>query len=147
MGKELPYILQFYDNEVSLLISNKYGYPIMDSYRKFLFSKTYQMLCNPELEMYSRRAASQVSESMEPILSSSRLIFALVSADVAVSKRPSKTIVAPSSSVRKVVVIKVLSKCFRMAKLRISERNAKEKLVFYFHFRTRVTKTAGQSYE
>ena len=33
----IPYILQFYDNEVSLLISNKYGYPIMDSYRKFLF--------------------------------------------------------------------------------------------------------------
>ena len=52
MEKELPYILQFYDNEVSLLISNKYGYPIMDSYRKFLFSKTYQMLCNPELEMW-----------------------------------------------------------------------------------------------
>ena len=39
----IPYILQFYDNEVSLLISNKYGYPIMDSYRKFLSSKTYQM--------------------------------------------------------------------------------------------------------
>ena len=33
----IPYILQFYDKEVSLLISNKYGYPIMDSYRKFLF--------------------------------------------------------------------------------------------------------------
>ena len=33
----IPYILQFYDNEVSLLISNKYGYPIMDSYRNFLF--------------------------------------------------------------------------------------------------------------
>ena len=48
----IPYILQFYDNEVSLLISNKYGYSIMDSYRKFLFSKTYQMLCNTELEMW-----------------------------------------------------------------------------------------------
>ena len=47
----MPYILQFYDKELSLLISNKYGYPIMDSYRKFLFSKTYQMLCNSELEM------------------------------------------------------------------------------------------------
>ena len=52
MEKELPYILQFYDQELALLISNKYGYPIMDSYRKFLFSKTYQMLCNPELEMW-----------------------------------------------------------------------------------------------
>lgn len=47
-GKALPYILQFYDNEVSLLIRNKYGYSIMDSYKKFL----YQMLCNPELEMW-----------------------------------------------------------------------------------------------
>lgn len=52
MRKELPFILQFYDKEVSLLISNKYGYPIMDAYRKFLFSKTYQMLCKPELEMW-----------------------------------------------------------------------------------------------
>ena len=52
MGKELPYILQFYDKEVSLLISNKYGYPIMDAYRKFLFSKTCQMISNPELEMW-----------------------------------------------------------------------------------------------
>ena len=48
----ISYILQFYDKELALLISNKYGYPIMDSYRKFLFSKTYQMLCNPELEMW-----------------------------------------------------------------------------------------------
>ena len=47
MEKELPYILQFYDQELALLISNKYGYPIMDAYRKFLFSKTYKMLCNP----------------------------------------------------------------------------------------------------
>ena len=52
MEKELPFILQFYDNEVSLLISNKYGYSIMDAYRKFLFSKTYNMLSNPELEMW-----------------------------------------------------------------------------------------------
>ena len=48
----IQYILQFYDKELALLISNKYGYPIMDAYRKFLFSKTYQMLCNPELEMW-----------------------------------------------------------------------------------------------
>lgn len=52
MEKELPFILQFYDNEVSLLISNKYGYSIMAAYRKFLFSKTYNMLSNPELEMW-----------------------------------------------------------------------------------------------
>lgn len=52
MTEYFPYILQFYDKEVSLLISTKYGYSIMDAYRKFLFSKTYQMLCNPELEMW-----------------------------------------------------------------------------------------------
>ena len=42
-GKSLPYIRQFYNNEVYLPIMNKYGYSIMDSYRKFLFSKTYQI--------------------------------------------------------------------------------------------------------
>ncbi|MCQ2588616.1 MAG: hypothetical protein MJ174_10910 [Treponema sp.] len=52
MSEQLPYILQFYDKEVSLLISNKYGYSIMDAYRKFLFSKTYNMLSNPDLEMW-----------------------------------------------------------------------------------------------
>ena len=50
--KEIPYILDFYDKNVSLMISNKYGYSVLDSLRKFLFSKTYQMLCNPELEMW-----------------------------------------------------------------------------------------------
>jgi hypothetical protein len=50
--KELPYILDYYDKMVSTLISNKYGYSIMDSLRRFLFSKTYKMLSNPELEMW-----------------------------------------------------------------------------------------------
>lgn len=48
----LPYILQLYDKKVSLLISNKYEYSITAAYRKFLFSETYKMLCNPELEMW-----------------------------------------------------------------------------------------------
>ncbi|MCI5830578.1 MAG: hypothetical protein UHY90_11170 [Treponema sp.] len=52
MPEILPYILQFYDKEVAVLISRKYGYSIMDAYRKFLFSKTYKMLSNPELEMW-----------------------------------------------------------------------------------------------
>lgn len=50
--KELPYILDYYDKMVSTQISNKYGYSIMDSLRRFLFSKTYKMLSNPELEMW-----------------------------------------------------------------------------------------------
>lgn len=52
MIKELPYILDYYDKEVAKMISNKYGYPIMDALHKFLFSQTYQMLCNPALEMW-----------------------------------------------------------------------------------------------
>ncbi|MCR5435556.1 MAG: hypothetical protein K6E97_00660 [Treponema sp.] len=52
MMKELPYILDYYDKMVSTQISNKYGYSIMDSLRRFLFSKTYKMLSNPELEMW-----------------------------------------------------------------------------------------------
>ena len=50
--KELPYILDYYDKMVSTQIINKYGYSIMDSLRRFLFSKTYKMLSNPELEMW-----------------------------------------------------------------------------------------------
>ena len=49
--KELPYILDYYDKAVSLEISSKYGYSLMESLRKFLFSKTYKMLSNPKLEM------------------------------------------------------------------------------------------------
>lgn len=52
MKTELPYILDFYDKDVSQKISLKYGYNILDSYRKFLYSETYRMLSNPELEMW-----------------------------------------------------------------------------------------------
>lgn len=52
MTKELPFILNYYDKEVSLLISQKYGFSVMDSYKKFLNSETYAMLSNPELEMW-----------------------------------------------------------------------------------------------
>ncbi|MCF0238368.1 MAG: hypothetical protein HUK24_07185 [Sphaerochaetaceae bacterium] len=52
MSEILPYILHFYDKEVTLLISSKYSFSVMDAYRKFLFSETYKMLCNPELEMW-----------------------------------------------------------------------------------------------
>lgn len=52
MTNELPFILDFYDKEVSKKISRKYGFSLMDSYRKFLNSKTYRMLSNPKLEMW-----------------------------------------------------------------------------------------------
>lgn len=41
--KELPFILSFYDKEVSTMISNKYGYPLMEAVKKFIFSETYKM--------------------------------------------------------------------------------------------------------
>ena len=51
MNKVLPFILDYYDREVSQMISQKYGYSAMDAYKKFMFSKTYEMLSNPELQM------------------------------------------------------------------------------------------------
>ena len=48
----LPLILDYYDREVSQMICQKYGYSAMDAYKKFMFSKTYEMLCNPELQMW-----------------------------------------------------------------------------------------------
>lgn len=52
MTNELPFILDYYDREVSKMINQKYGFSMMDSYKKFLMSETYKMLSNPELEMW-----------------------------------------------------------------------------------------------
>ena len=52
MTNELPYILDFYDKEVSLKINQKYGFSLMESFRKFLNSETYRMLSDPKLEMW-----------------------------------------------------------------------------------------------
>lgn len=52
MNKVLPFILDYYDREVSQMISQKYDYSAMDAYKKFMFSKTYEMLSNPELQMW-----------------------------------------------------------------------------------------------
>ena len=48
----LPFILDYYDSEVSRMICQKYGLSIMEAYKKFMFSKTYEMLSNPELQMW-----------------------------------------------------------------------------------------------
>ena len=52
MSKVLPFILDYYDREVSQMICQKYGLSIMEAYKKFMFSKTYEMLSNPELQMW-----------------------------------------------------------------------------------------------
>ena len=52
MSKVLPFILDCYDREVSQMICQKYGLSAMDAYKKFMFSKTYEMLSNPELQMW-----------------------------------------------------------------------------------------------
>ena len=52
MNKVLPFILDYYDREVSQMISQKYGYSAMDADKKFMFSKTYEILSNPELQMW-----------------------------------------------------------------------------------------------
>ena len=52
MTKELPFILSFYNGEITQMISEKYGLSPMDSLRRFLKSATYRMLRDPELEMW-----------------------------------------------------------------------------------------------
>jgi len=48
----MPYLLSHYNEKVSAMISQKYGISPMQALRKFLFSKTYKMFSNPELEMW-----------------------------------------------------------------------------------------------
>lgn len=52
MKKELPFILSYYNEEITQMIVNKYGFAPMDALRRFLNSETYRMLCDPELEMW-----------------------------------------------------------------------------------------------
>lgn len=52
MDKIMPFLLSFYDKEISQMISYKYGFGSMEALRKFLQSETYHMLIDPELEMW-----------------------------------------------------------------------------------------------
>lgn len=52
MNDKLPFILDYYDREVTRLIVEKYGYSEMDAYKKFILSETYKMLSDTELEMW-----------------------------------------------------------------------------------------------
>lgn len=53
MNKVFPFILDYYDRQVSQMISQKYGYSAMDAYKKFMFSKTYEMLSNPRFSYFN----------------------------------------------------------------------------------------------
>lgn len=52
MNNEMSDILYFYDKKATILICNKYGLKPMNALKRFLFSETYQMLSDPELEMW-----------------------------------------------------------------------------------------------
>ena len=47
-----PEVLDYYDTEITALISEKYGFSQMEALRKFLNSQSCAMLQNPELEMW-----------------------------------------------------------------------------------------------
>ena len=52
MKDEMTYILPFYNEKVAQMIIEKYDIEPLEALRKFLLSKTYRMLANPELEMW-----------------------------------------------------------------------------------------------
>ena len=52
MKNEMVFILSFYNEKVSQMIVNKYGVEPLSALRKFLFSETYRMLTDVELEMW-----------------------------------------------------------------------------------------------
>ena len=47
-----PEVLDYYDTEITALISEKYGFSQMEALRKFLNSQSCAMLQNPELELW-----------------------------------------------------------------------------------------------
>ena len=47
-----PFILSYYNREVTKKICTKYGFAPMSALRKFLLSQTYQMLIDDNLEMW-----------------------------------------------------------------------------------------------
>lgn len=52
MAKELPFIFSFYNEKVSEMIIDKYNLSPLTALRKFLFSETYRMLIDTDLEMW-----------------------------------------------------------------------------------------------
>ena len=52
MNKEMPFILAYYNKEITNKINNKYGIEPLEALRMFISSKTYQMLSDEKLEMW-----------------------------------------------------------------------------------------------
>ena len=52
MKDEMIFILTFYNEKVSQMIVDKYGVEPLSALRRFLYSETYKMLTNVELEMW-----------------------------------------------------------------------------------------------
>lgn len=52
MRKDMTYILPYYNEKVLQMIVDKYGLEPLSALRKFMFSETYRMLIDEELEMW-----------------------------------------------------------------------------------------------
>lgn len=52
MKNEMVFILSFYNEKITQMIAEKYGMEPLPALRKFLFSETYRMLTDEELEMW-----------------------------------------------------------------------------------------------
>ena len=52
MNKEMPFILAYYNKEITNKINNKYGIEPLEALRMFISSKTYKMLSDEKLEMW-----------------------------------------------------------------------------------------------
>ncbi len=52
MKDEMSNFLYYYNTKVIQMIADKYAIKQIDAMRKFVFSETYQMMCDPELAMW-----------------------------------------------------------------------------------------------
>lgn len=48
MTRQQPEIVEFYDREVVRMLSEKYGYEPFEALRRFVFSKTHEMMEDSE---------------------------------------------------------------------------------------------------
>ena len=52
MKNEMPYILAYYNTEITKKINSKYGIEPLEALRMFVSSETYKMLSDEKLEMW-----------------------------------------------------------------------------------------------
>ena len=52
MKDYIALFLDYYDKEIIKMIVEKYGYTYMKALRSFIYSETYKMLKNADLEMW-----------------------------------------------------------------------------------------------